>query len=154
MGYSLAGLPQANADKVMELLQGCLSTYNDLSLVLKHAHWNVVGPSFIGVHEMIDPQVDFVRNSADEVAERIRTLGGVPDGRVSAIKKPLNYPLGRGLVSDHLKALDALYDEVIAANRKVIDETGELDAVSQDLIITQTGELEKFQWFLRAHLES
>ena len=32
--------------------------------------------------------------------------------------------------------------------------TDELDPVTQDLLIGQAGPLEKFQWFVRAHLES
>jgi starvation-inducible DNA-binding protein len=57
--------------EVADLLQKQLSRYNDLHLTLKHIHWNVVGPNFIGVHEMIDPQVNLVRKYADAVAERI-----------------------------------------------------------------------------------
>ena len=67
------------------MLQQQLSTYNDLHLTLKHIHWNVVGPNFIGVHEMIDPQVELVRGYADEVAERIATLGFSPQGTPGAI---------------------------------------------------------------------
>lgn len=57
-----------------------LHALNDLQLTLKHAHWNVVGPSFISVHEMLDPQIELVRGFADEVAERMSTLGVSPHG--------------------------------------------------------------------------
>ncbi len=76
--FTVPGLSDAKSRKVADLLQKQLSTYNDLHLTLKHVHWNVVGPSFIGVHEMIDPQVELVRGYADEVAERIATLGHSP----------------------------------------------------------------------------
>jgi hypothetical protein len=39
-----------------------------------------LGPNFIGVHEMIDPQVELVRGYADEVAERTAALGFSPQG--------------------------------------------------------------------------
>ena len=39
-----------------------------------------MGPNFIGVHEVLDPQVASVRLMVDEVAERIATLGGSPVG--------------------------------------------------------------------------
>ena len=72
--FTVPGLTDKDGAQVAELLQKQLSTYNDLHLTLKHVHWNVVGPNFIGVHEMIDPQVNLVRKYADEVAERIATL--------------------------------------------------------------------------------
>ena len=52
--FTVPGMTQDQARKVADLLQKQLSTYNDLHLTLKHVHWNVVGPNFIGVHEMID----------------------------------------------------------------------------------------------------
>ena len=50
--------------------------------------------------------------------------------------------------------MDLVYTGVIEDIRKAIDETEELDPVTQDLLIGQAGPLEKFQWFVRAHLES
>lgn len=76
--FTVPGMTEEQGRKVADLLQKQLSTYNDLHLTLKHVHWNVVGPNFIGVHEMIDPQVELVRGYADEVAERIATLGASP----------------------------------------------------------------------------
>lgn len=78
--FTIPGLTDKQGARVAELLQKQLSTYNDLHLTLKHVHWNVVGPNFIGVHEMIDPQVGLVRGYADEVAERIAALGASPQG--------------------------------------------------------------------------
>ena len=155
--FTAPGMTPAKADQVIEILQGRLNTYNDLHLTLKHVHWNVVGPSFIGVHEMIDPEVDAVRLNADAVAERIATLGGSPRGTVDAITRTRtwdDYPLDRALVPDHLAALDKEYDRVIAENRQAIEDVEDLDLVTQDMLIGQTGALEKFQWFVRAHLES
>jgi starvation-inducible DNA-binding protein len=135
-GFTVPGMSDKDGREVAGLLQKQLSTYNDLHLTLKHVHWNVVGPSFIGVHEMIDPQVDLVRGYADEVAERIAALGVSPQGTPGAILKDRtwdDYSVGRDTVLAHLAALDL---------------------VSQDILIGHAGELEKFQWFVRAHLES
>ncbi|BDB39919.1 hypothetical protein IWGMT90018_03650 [Mycobacterium kiyosense] len=65
-----------------------------------------------------------------------------------------DYSVGRDTVQAHLAALDLVYNGVIEDVRKAIDETDELDPVTQDLLIGQAGQLEKFQWFVRAHLES
>lgn len=155
--FTLPGLSSAKAAKVVTLLQERLVAYSDLHLTLKHVHWNVVGPNFIGVHEMIDPQVDLVRLYADAVAERIAALGASPKGTPGAIvatRSWEDYPLGRDTVQAHLTELDKVYDGVIEANRTAIDALEELDLVTQDLLIDHTGELEKFQWFVRAHLEN
>lgn len=155
--FTIPGLTDKQAAQLSELLQKQLSTYNDLHLTLKHIHWNVVGPNFIGVHEMIDLQVDAVRNFADDVAERIAALGASPQGTPGAIIKDRSwddYSVGRDTVQAHLAALDLVYNGVIEDIRQSIGETDELDQVTQDLLIGQAGQLEKFQWFVRAHLES
>ena len=155
--FTIPGLTDKQGAKIADLLQKQLSTYNDLHLTLKHVHWNVVGPNFIGVHEMIDPQVELVRGYADEVAERIATLGGSPQGTPGAILKDRtwdDYSVGRDTVQAHLAALDLVYNGVIEDTRKGIDETEELDPVTQDILIGHAAELEKFQWFVRAHLEN
>lgn len=155
--FTIPGLTDKQGARLAELLQKQLSTYNDLHLTLKHIHWNVVGPNFIGVHEMIDPQVEAVRGYADEVAERIAALGASPQGTPGAIVKDRtwdDYSVGRDCVQSHLAALDLVYTGVIEDIRKAIAETEELDPVTQDILIEHAAHLEKFQWFVRAHLES
>jgi starvation-inducible DNA-binding protein len=157
LSYTLPGLTKEQGAKVARSLQGRLSTYNDLHLTLKHVHWNVVGPNFIGVHEMIDPQVTLVRGYADQVAERIAALGASPCGTPGAIIADRtwdDYSIGLDTAQAHLAALDQVYNGVIADNRKAIQELEELDVVTQDMLIGHTAELEKFQWFVRAHLEN
>lgn len=154
--YTVPGLDRADSEVVVERLQRRLASYNDLHLTLKHVHWNVVGRSFIGVHEMIDPQVELVRGYADEVAERIATMGQSPNGRPGDIVKVRDwedYPLGRDTVEAHLAELNRVYDGVVADNRAAIGEFSSRDPVSEDMLIGHTAELEKFQWFIRAHLE-
>jgi starvation-inducible DNA-binding protein len=155
--FTIPGMTDQQGTKVANLLQKQLSTYNDLHLTLKHVHWNVVGPNFIGVHEMIDPQVELVRGYADEVAERIATLGASPQGTPGAILKDRtwdDYSVGRDTAAAHLAALDLVYNGVIEDTRKGIEETEELDPVTQDILIDHAAQLEKFQWFVRAHLEN
>jgi starvation-inducible DNA-binding protein len=155
--FTIPGMSEKDGNKLADLLQKQLSTYNDLHLTLKHVHWNVVGPNFIGVHEMIDPQVELVRGYADEVAERIAALGKSPQGTPGAILKDRtwdDYSVDRDTVQAHLAALDLVYTGVIEDTRKCIETFEDLDLVSQDMLIGHAGELEKFQWFVRAHLEN
>ena len=155
-GFTVPGMTDANSREVTELLQRLLSAYNDLHLTLKHVHWNVVGPHFIAVHEMIDPHVDEVIAMVDETAERIATLGGEPlgtPGSIVARRTWDDYDLNRADVQSHLGALDLVYAGLIEDHGKGIEATEESDPVTQDMLIAQTAELEQFHWFVRAHLE-
>ena len=156
-GYSVPGMAEGDGAKVAGMLQDRLNALTDLHLTLKHVHWNVVGPQFIAVHEMLDPQVDAVREMADQVAERIATLGSSPIGTPGALVASRSwddYSIGRATAIEHLGALDLVYSGVIGDHRAVIAATEDLDPVTEDLLVDQSGELEKFHWFVRAHLES
>ncbi len=144
------------SERAAQILQGRLSTLIDLSLILKHVHWNVVGMSFISVHEMVDEQVTSVRAMEDAIAERIATLGGVPaglSGQVTDMRDAdEDYALGRAEVMAHLGALDKVYEAVTTGHRKSIAAISHIDPVSEDLLVGQAGELELAHWFIRAHL--
>ena len=154
--YSVPGLSESDCTELAAVLQERLSAYNDLHLTLKHVHWNVVGPNFIGVHEMLDEQVEAARAFTDDVAERIATLGHVPKGTPGYVAHHRtwdDYSIGRGLALEHLAALDEAYNGLIADHRKAAEEFEKLDPVSQAMLIGQVEKLEMYQWFVRAHLE-
>jgi starvation-inducible DNA-binding protein len=156
LNYTVPGMSERDALRVVEMLQDRLHACNDLHLTLKHVHWNVVGPHFIAVHQMIDPQVDAVRGMADDVAERIATLGASPRGTPGALVAERgwdDYSVGRASTQEHLGALDVTYQGVIASHRSAIAELDDLDLVTQDMLIGQAEQLELFHWFVRAHLE-
>ena len=154
--YTVPGLGKANGEEIAGLLQDRLHALNDLQLVLKHVHWNVVGPNFIAVHEMLDPQTAQVREFADEIAERIATLGTAPSGLSGELvseRRWQDYPLFKASVEAHLAELDKVYTGVIEDHRQVLGKVGDTDPVTEDLLIGQTKELELFQWFIRSHGE-
>ena len=154
--YTVPGLSTDGGHQVAAILQPRLHALNDLQLTLKHAHWNVVGRNFIGVHTMLDPQIELVRGYADELAERMAALGVAPNGLPGDLVNTrtwTDYSLGRASAIDHLRALNEVYDGLIEDHRAAISKVGDIDPVTEDILIGQTAELEKFQWFMRAHLE-
>lgn len=157
VSFTAPGMSPQDGDAVTSILQQRLNSLTDLALTLKHIHWNVVGPHFIAVHRMLDPQVDAVREMVDTIAERIATLGASPQGTPGALVKERSwddYSLGRADALEHLGALNMTYDGVIANHREALTKLEKLDLVSQDILIGQTAQLEQFQWFVRAHLEN
>ncbi|EED34803.1 DNA-binding protein [Luminiphilus syltensis NOR5-1B] len=155
--FTVPGIKDASAEEAIKLLGDRMVALIDLSMTLKHVHWNVIGPNFIGVHEMLDPQVDAVRAMTDTIAERIATLGGEPwgtPGAVSSVRRWDDYSLGKATVVEHLGALDKVYSGVNADHRETLQKLAKHDPVSEDILTGDLADLEQFQWFIRAHLES
>ena len=78
------------------------------------------GPHFVAVHEMLNPEHDAVQEMVDKVAERIATLGGQPRGTPGYISthRASTTTLGRAATTEHLAALNLVYDGVIASHRQ------------------------------------
>ena len=155
--YTVPSLSVEDGRTIAAILQQRLNALNDLALTLKHIHWNVTGPHFIAVHEMIDPQVDAVRAMVDQIAERIATLGVAPVGTPGALVQDRSwddYSIGRAGAIEHLGALDEVYVGVVTDHREAAAATEDLDTVTNDLLVGHLHELELFHWFVRAHLEN
>lgn len=155
--YTVPSLSVEDGRTVAAILQQRLNALNDLALTLKHIHWNVTGPHFIAVHEMIDPQVDAVRAMVDQIAERIATLGVAPVGTPGALVQDRSwddYSIGRAGAIEHLGALNEVYVGVVTDHREAAAATEELDTVTNDMLVGHLHELELFHWFVRAHLEN
>lgn len=155
--HTVPGLDEPTSQKVVDVIQQRLVALIDLQLTLKHVHWNVTGPNFIAVHEMLDPQTEVVRAATDALAERIATLGGTPNGlpgNLVASRTWEDYGIGTADTLQHLEQLVSVYDGVIGDHRDARTAVEDLDPVTEDLLIGQLNELEEAQWFVRAHLES
>ena len=134
-------------------LQSFLIELTDLALTGKQAHWNLQGAHFLTRHEQLDTLVNDARLWSDEVAERIVAIGAPADGRVATVAEatPLaGFPAGFvaddkvvGLLVDRL-------DTIIGRTNERIHALGEIDPVSQDLVIGIQRDLEKYRWMWAA----
>ena len=125
--YTVPSLSPEDGARVAAILQDRLNSLTDLHLTLKHVHWNVVGPNFIAVHEMLDPQVDAVRAMVDAIAERIATLGVSPVGTPGALVAGRSHALNNKprmrmetrISSDFLR-MENLLDQAAAPLRVIV----------------------------------
>lgn len=151
-------LPANTRNSVAAVLNARLADTIDLALATKHAHWNVKGPSFIGLHEMFDKFVPILHDAADEIAERVTALGGTAEGTVQQVAKATKLPAYPEGVFEGMATVRALAERYAALGKSVragIDETteaGEADAA--DILTGLSRELDKALWFLEAHLQA
>src|SRR5271165_1589079 len=73
-------------------LQKVLVDLIELHLQGKQAHWNLVGTNFRDLHLQLDDIVDIAREAADTIAERMRALDAVPDGRTDTVAATTSVP--------------------------------------------------------------
>ena len=75
------------SEKLHDNLQKVLVDLIELHVQGKQAHWNLLGSNFRDLHLQLDEIVDAARGFSDEVAERMRAVYLVPDGRTSTVTK-------------------------------------------------------------------
>ncbi len=151
------GLKSNTKTQMVGLLNARLADAIDLALVTKQAHWNLKGPTFIAVHEMLDLLRADLDQHVDIVAERVAQLDGVALGTLQAVGKATKlqpYPTDIRKVSDHLEALVERYAALAASVRDAIDTADEAgDADTADIFTAFSRSLDKDLWFLKSHLE-
>ncbi|MFK8908156.1 Dps family protein [Streptomyces sp. YS-3] len=148
-----SSLPDADLKVVGNALQGALVDLVDLSLAAKQVHWNVVGPRFRSVHLQLDDVVTTARTHSDIVAERASALGIAPDGRAATVSETSAIgTVPEGWIKDNeaVQVLVEALGRVVERMRERIAATEKPDPVTQDLLISLTGELEKHAWMFQA----
>ncbi len=133
-------------------LQIVLVTLVDLSLLGKHAHWNVVGPNFRSLHLFLDEMIDDWRDMADTVGERAVALGHSPDGRTATVAARSELPSlepGPQLDRELIGALTRVLTEAVDIVRTRMDRLEDFDTVTADILHGVAAKLEEQLWMVR-----
>ncbi|MBB3994347.1 starvation-inducible DNA-binding protein [Sulfitobacter undariae] len=148
----VTGLDDQTRHKMIDLLNARLADMVSLTLAVKQAHWNVKGPGYIGVHELLDQVADRLREGADLMAERAVILGGHAKGTVeeaSSQTKLDAYPLEMQKIEDHIAALKERFLKAGEMVRDAIDDASDAgDADTEDLFTEVSRTLDKDAWFI------
>lgn len=144
-----------NQQVIDALRQTVASTYALIGQ-LHLCHWNVRGKSFFALHDAFEAQYTELFAAVDEIAERIRAIGGLAPGglgnlaAMAGIKELAEdasaVEMVTHLVEDHRKVLADL-----AAARDLAVEAK--DSETEDMMIARTQVHEKSVWMLTSYLD-
>ena len=134
-------------------LQRVLVDLVELHLQGKQAHWNVVGTNFRDLHLQLDELVDFAREASDTIAERMRALDTVPDGRSDTVAAGTTLPQFPAYEHSTGEVVDLITARVYATVdtiRRVHDAVDAEDPSTADILHQLIDGLEKLAWLIKS----
>ncbi len=150
----LADIKKDRRDEIVGGLNASLGSLVDLALSSKQAHWNIKGPNFQGLHALFDEIAAGVRDHSDEVAERVRALGGISRGTLEDVKTATSLPKFPATETNWQELAKVMHARLVAVSEELRGRADgmEDDLVTQDLYIGIMGALDKWAWMVEAHL--
>ncbi len=151
------GIPQKDVKAMADSLNQLLSDQHVLYIKMRNFHWNLVGPSFVEVHEFIEKLYNNIAEDIDQVAERINQLGQTSLGSMQEFLK--NSILkesegGKKLQEAAITELAIDNDFMARKLRELISEFDESynDPGTVDLFTRLLQSHEKSAWMLRRYI--
>ncbi len=141
----------------IEALQQALTELQQLQLQTKQAHWNVSGTLFYPLHELLQEHYEGVAKYADDVAERLQSVGVSSDGRANTIIRTSRIPEFPGGFVDDGKVIQwfAQYYRVTSDELgQGIKATNDTDPTTGNLLQEVQHAIDKYQWQMRAMIQS
>lgn len=143
----------AASKELSQNLQKVLVDLIELASQGKQAHWNVVGKNFRDTHRQLDDIIDAARGFSDTIAERMRALHAVPDGRSDTVAETTTlpeFPTGEVSTTDVIDLVTERLEATVSTCRDVHDAVDEEDPTSADILHAVLESLEQFAWMVSA----
>ena len=145
------GLSDAQRDGGIGILNALLSSEYVLYTKTRNYHWNVFGPQFHDLHKFFEQQYKELDEIIDQIAERVRALGGWAFGTLTEFtehtkihERSKEYPAAGQMVSNLLND----HELIIRQLRVDLGIEG-----TNDFLMELLEHHEKMAWMLRALLE-
>jgi starvation-inducible DNA-binding protein len=152
------GLDDRSRSAVADLLNHRLADTFTLYTKLRKYHWNVTGLHFSELHELFEEQYTALEESMDEIAERVRQVGGFACGTLDEFKSMTALKEQPGVIPTAVQMIQDTLDDhetIIRQLREDVDATAEQyhDTGTSDFLTGIMEAHEKMAWMLRSHLE-
>ena len=150
------GLKEDYAVKMAEKMNSYLSNVQVVYMNVRGYHWNVVGKQFFGLHEQFEEVYNELNDMADEIAERILMLGGVPLHSFSDYlkSKTIEEKLNVSTADETVKAFLDDISQLLNNEREILSLASENDDEgTASLISDYIAKQEKHLWMFGALLK-
>jgi starvation-inducible DNA-binding protein len=145
-------LPEETVTAVSEALNALLADTYALFIKTKNFHWHVSGPHFRSYHLLFDDQATQIFETTDELAERVRKIGGATIRSIAQIERLKRLQENE---QDFVSPRDMLR-ELMADNKKMMASMREAHKVAAEHDDIGTASMlevfidgaEKRNWFL------
>lgn len=149
------GIDEQNREGVIPILSSLLSDEFVLNTKTRNYHWNVIGPHFNDYHKFFEGQYDELSEVVDDVAERIRSIGGKTIATLDEFKRntrlkeePEQYPnaiqMVKNLLHDHESIIKTLREDLVRCDESFHD------IGTNDFLTGLMEKHEKMAWMLRS----
>lgn len=141
-----------------EIIDGLTQALSDNAVSQQKAqnfHWNVEGMGFGPLHELFGKIYNDHFAAQDELAERVKALGGHAEGRLAEYLKRSHIKESDANLSDKemIKELRDDQRRMSATMQELVSIADEHeDVVTADLATARAEAHDKFAWMLSAHL--
>lgn len=155
-GFDDADIGIENKEGTVTDLNKLLSNHFILFMKIWNFHWIIVGKRFGHIHEFFNELYDKFFENIDNIAERIRIIGGKPIGTLEGYLKETELKeYTDPSIPDDTKMIEEIlkdYDTIIKQIRKYL-ENEKLDNGTSKFLEDLIEAHEKDAWMLRSHLK-
>ena len=145
-------MPPAAVEKISASLNVLLADAFALYLKTKNFHWHVSGRHFHDYHVMLDEQSDAIFATTDQLAERVRKLGGTTLRSIGQVSKLQtiqdnneDYVPPRDMLRELMEDNKAFTSNMRQAHEVAAQNN---DSATTSLLETFIDETERRTWFL------
>lgn len=150
------GLEAKARQELGALLNALLADEFVLYTKTRNYHWNVTGPTFSQLHAFFESQYDQLDEAIDDIAERVRALGGRSAGSLKEFLAAARLSEDTGAALDAAGMVRALLADHEALIRQLRQDVARADALgdagTNDFLTGLMESHEKMAWMLRATL--
>lgn len=155
MKMNSIGLNAEKSQKLSNDLNLLLANFQRYYQNLRGIHWNIKGKRFFDLHVKFEELYTDANMKVDLLAERILTLGGVPQHTFEDYIENSKVPIGKNITDDEqsIRLIVNSLSELLRIERSILETSADAnDEGTNSMMGDFISEQEKTVWMMKAWL--